>query len=378
MQDGKPADEPKDTGQSVDVQTPPRPQPVQQRGRRRLWLIGLAIVLLVLVALAAWLIIHKSDTTQTNKSAPSSLSAEAKDTKLTLDTSKKYGNKYAGGMLPVGDGKYVTDGPKQGYIYACSQYAHNLGQEQGGAMTRGPWFSSDGKTWNIKQKISVSGSVHWQGSYSDTINGDMRTITSNDLPLDHTTGIFPIQTGDPAYQYDRNPNSIKSQSYTYALTANPTYLTTPNCIGGQIGVMNSGVALFSAFDAGGRDAGAWETQDDCQGHPQNQGAYHYHTLSSCIKNASVDQVIGFALDGFAITGPKVGDNNYLTTSDLDECHGLTSQIILDGKKVTTYHYVMTEDFPYSVSCYRGTATQPPGQEGQQQAQQSGQLPHLAP
>jgi len=25
---------------------------------------------------------------------------------------------------------------------------------------------------------------------------------------------------------------------------------------------------------------------------------------------------------------------------------------INGKKVTTYHYVMTQDFPYSVSCFR--------------------------
>jgi hypothetical protein len=62
-----------------------------------------------------------------------------------------------------------------------------------------------------------------------------------------------------------------------------------------------------------------------------------------------------------ITGPKVGDNNILTTNDLDECHGITSTITLDGQPVETYHYVMTQDFPYSTSCFRATATQPPGQ-----------------
>ena len=71
-------------------------------------------------------------------------------------------------------------------------------------------------------------------------------------------------------------------------------------------------------------------------------------------------VIGYALDGFPITGPRVGDNNILTTSDLDVCHGITSTITLDGKKVTMYHYVMTQDFPYSVSCFRAKAIQPPG------------------
>jgi hypothetical protein len=35
----------------------------------------------------------------------------------------------------------------------------------------------------------------------------------------------------------------------------------------------------------------------------------------------------------------------LTTSDLDECHGITSTVSLDGDEVTPYHYVMTEDFP---------------------------------
>jgi hypothetical protein len=127
--------------------------------------------------------------------------------------------------------------------------------------------------------------------------------------------------------------------------------------------MMTGIALFDAFDAGGRDAGAWEVQDGCNGHPQVTSEYHYHTLSSCIHDTSVNTVIGFALDGFPITGPKVGDGNILTTSDLDECHGITSTITLDEKQVETYHYVMTQDFPYSASCFRAPATRPPGQPG---------------
>jgi len=123
--------------------------------------------------------------------------------------------------------------------------------------------------------------------------------------------------------------------------------------------MTTGVALFDAFDAGGRDAGAWEVQDGCAGHPQISSEYHYHTLSSCIQDTSVITVIGWALDGFPITGPKVGTNNLLTTADLDQCHGITSTITVDGRAVTMYHYVMTQDFPYSVSCFRGTATAAP-------------------
>jgi hypothetical protein len=64
-------------------------------------------------------------------------------------------------------------------------------------------------------------------------------------------------------------------------------------------------------------------------------------------------VLGYAYDGFPITGGMVAKNKYLTTEDLDVCHGIVSEIMLDGKKVATYHYVMTQDFPYSASCFRG-------------------------
>ena len=43
------------------------------------------------------------------------------------------------------------------------------------------------------------------------------------------------------------------------------------------------------------------------------------------------------------------------TDDLDACHGITSTISLDGKNVKMYHYVMTQDFLYSVSCFKGTS-----------------------
>jgi hypothetical protein len=276
---------------------------------------------------------------------------------LSLDTAKNYGNKYSNGILPVGDNKYVTSGPKQGYIYLC----HVPREGGGGAGTRGPWFGNDNTTYDMTKKAKVAGNVSWESAYSIDISNGKRVITTNDLPKDHTTGVFPIQSSDPAYRYDRNPNSIGAQSLTYTLIANPS-VGSAGCIGGEVGIMATGVALFDAFDAGGRDAGAWEVQDDCSGHPQNTHEYHYHTLSSCIKDTSIKTVIGYALDGFPITGPTVGANNILTTSDLDECHGITSEINLDGKQVISYHYVMTEDFPYSVSCFKATAIQPPGRQ----------------
>ena len=279
------------------------------------------------------------------------------------------GTDFVDGRLPLGDGKYVTSGPKKGYIYLCNVHTDSTQ----GAGTDGPWIT--GATWNINQKVSVQGSVSWpNASLSDTIASGVRTLAGNDLPLNHTTGIYPISGSDPASVYDRNPNSIKAQSIRASLPANPQYSDAPYCMGGEVGIMLSGVALFNGFDAQNRDAAAHEVQDSCDGHPQEAGEYHYHSLSSCFKDTNVETVLGFAYDGFPITGPMVANGRYLTTADLDECHGITSQIVLDGKQTITYHYVMTEDFPYSASCFRGKPVMNgPSVKGQAQNGTPGQM-----
>jgi hypothetical protein len=281
---------------------------------------------------------------------------------LELEPGKNYGDKYAAGGLPVGDGKYVTSGARKGSVYLCD--AKFVPENQAGTSKRGPWFIGTNK-WDSGKKPAVRGSRKWTGNITNTVNGGQRAITTNGLPS-HMTGDFPIAPTDPTYVYDRNPSSIKSQGLTMSPSASPAYSATPSCMGGEVGILLTGALLFNAFDAAGRDAGAWEVQDECGGHPQAAGFYHYHTLSSCIKDIGIATVIGFALDGFPITGPKVGNKNYLTTSDLDECHGIISEINLDGKKVKMYHYVMTRDFPYSVSCFRGKVAQSSGQAGGQQ------------
>lgn len=342
---------------------PTRPHP--RRARRALPALTLALALAAAACGSSGGSVDAGATTTTTTAGDATASTSsgsattAATTDLVLDPSHDYGDRYADGILPVGDDQYVLDGPETGSIYLCRVDD----AVEGGADVRGPWFSDDHTTYDLNQKISVQGDVRWDGSYDATVDGDTRVITTNDVPGDHTTGEFPIASDDPAHQYDANPNTITTQDFTYRLPASPTLLDQPSCMGGESGVMTTGVALFDGFDAGQRDAGAWEVQDGCQGHPQKDGEYHYHTLSSCIDDVSVDAVIGFALDGFPITGPQVAKGNVLTTADLDECHGITSTITLDGQSVTTYHYVMTQDFPYSVSCFRGEPTQPPGRPG---------------
>jgi hypothetical protein len=343
----------------------PQLGPVVTNGRRSRKVLWLTLFLIVLVGANAFFwwryVYNKTQPTAKPTTQSQTTKPTTKTEGLVLDTTKNYGNKYANGILPVGDGKYSTTAAKAGTVYTCAQYAQNFSSTQGGAGSRGPWFTNNNTEYDLSKKLHVQGSVTWQAAFTNTVSGSTRTIATNDLPS-HTTGTFPIAATDPAYAYDRNPNTIKSQTLSYGLNASPLY-GSPNCMGGEAGVMLTGVALFNAFDAGGRDAGAWEIQDSCSGHPQKSGEYHYHTLSSCIKDISVHTVIGYGLDGFPITGPTVATNSILTTNDLDECHGLTSSYTLDGNTITGYHYVMTQDFPYSVSCFRSTAIKPPGMQG---------------
>lgn len=251
--------------------------------------------------------------------------------------------------LTLGDYKTSTS-PQKGYVFACQTQFNG-----GGAQHTGAWINPDGTTWDLTQKIHVEGSVSWPGSFSMTVEGDQRVFTGNDLP-DHPTGKFPIDPSDPAYQIDRNPNSIRAQSIQFSVPANPTVAAQPTCVGGEIGIMTSGVLIFSAFDAAGRDAAAHEVQDQCDGHPQEGGFYHYHSLSSCIPDSSAgpSKLLGYAFDGFGIYGPYDENGRELTDADLDECHGITSEVEWNSRKVVMYHYVATREFPYVVGCFRGT------------------------
>jgi hypothetical protein len=253
--------------------------------------------------------------------------------------------------LPLGDGRYTTSGPKKGYIYLC-----RVGPAGGGAQANGSWIH--GTTWDALQKLAVQGSVTWpNATVNISVQGNTRTITSNDLPTNHTTGIFPVAPSDPAYAIDRNPSSITAQNVLASLPATPTLAATAGCIFGEVGIMTNGVYLYDGFDAGYRDAVAHEVQDSCGGHPNNHG-YHYHSLSPCFKNTSIETVLGWAYDGFPITGNRLPNDSQLSTADLDECHGMTGTVRVDGKAVTTYHYVMTQDFPYSVGCFKGKSYAP--------------------
>lgn len=251
----------------------------------------------------------------------------------------------------IGDGKYSTTQQKQGYIFSCTSKFGGAG-----AFRDGEWINQDG-TWSPEKKIAVQGSVAWpEASFTTSMKGNKLLLSGNGLPVGHNTGIFPIASTDPAYNYDRNPGRISAQTVKYSLSNSPKREKKPSCLSmGPIGVMNSGVLLFNGLDGQGKDAPAHEIQDSCQGHPERSGSYHYHSLSSCIKDGSAghSKRLGWALDGFGIYGKRGSDGRIVTNADLDICHGHSHKVLWRGKKQKIYHYHMTEEYPYSLGCFRG-------------------------
>jgi YHYH protein len=251
--------------------------------------------------------------------------------------------------LPVGDGKYSTS-PKKGYVWTCSQIFRG-----GGAHASGAWMRGDG-TYDFTAKPIVEGAVSWPSAFKFEVQGHQRIITSNNLPS-HPTGVFPVDRNSEAYKYDRNPNSIRSKDFRLVLPKDPE-LADPSCLGmGAIGFLKTGGVFFNSLDAPGKDAVANEIQDACQGHPERDGSYHYHSLTTCLepdkKTTQHSDLVGYALDGFGIFGRYGEGGKELTNADLDECHGHIHEVMWDGQLKAIYHYHATWEYPYTMGCLRG-------------------------
>lgn len=260
--------------------------------------------------------------------------------------------------IPLGDG-HVSTTPKTGYVDSCVTHF----SPAGGGSFSSPWIDTATKTWDSLTKVAVEGAVSWpQARFSVTVSGHDRIVTGNDLPIDHTTGVFPIRSTDPAYAYDHNPNSIKPQTISWSLPLNPAAAKQPKCLGlGPIGVLVDGVYLYDALDAEGRDAVAHELLDSCGEHPQQADELHHHDIPSCILDEAKGQstLVGYAADGYGIYVERTASGALLTDSDLDACHGRTSPVLWNGKVQDVYHYDATEEYPYTLGCYHGTPTSDP-------------------
>jgi hypothetical protein len=256
--------------------------------------------------------------------------------------------------VPLGDG-YVSTRPRVGYVDSCvTHFMTNVGSQ-----LDGPWIDTRARTWDYLTKLTVNGRIRWpSGFYEMKIAGGTRVLRFNDLPIDHPTGIFPIQSTSAAFQYDHNGNHIAAQTFHWSLPLHPRAATAPGCTnGGPIGVLDDGVVLFNALDGEGRDAGAHEVLDLCAGHPAPGNLYHHHDIPPCILSKvrnGTTKLVGYALDGYGIYVVKDAKGRLPGNASLDACHGTTSTVMWDGRLTRIYHYVATIEYPYTVGCFHGT------------------------
>ncbi len=239
----------------------------------------------------------------------------------------------------------------------------------------------------------------YKNEVSMTVENGVRTIRSNGIP-DHPMGKFPNRF---------NPNKIAPQKYEYKTTAEPKAADKPI----KLGMYPFGIAVNGVvFDPGAAEwfnrnpQSGWQYEpmapginlgvDKSHAHVQPNGAYHYHGVPTLLVERLTEgktkmAIIGWAADGFPIyndighedpknagspskklkssyrvkkgtrpDGPKgaydgtfVADYEYVEgAGDLDECNGRTEPT--PEFPQGTYHYVLTDDFPYIPRQFHGT------------------------
>ncbi len=246
-------------------------------------------------------------------------------------------------------GNRSVSAPARNTLYSCDFSAMSSSLDR-------PWVDNKGVIFFSKKPL-VKGHKEWNANIRFEDGLPNIAVTGDGLP-NHATGDFPIKPGSTAYQYDRNPNSIRAQRLSYALPTNPEIANKPGCLPmGTIGIALSGSVFFNALDADKRDAVANEILDACEGHPQQHGQYHYHHNSPCFNQGIEGEhspLLGYALDGFGIYGARGEDGKIITNNELDECHGHTGSA-LDrlGDRITEYHYHINNEFPYTLGCFKG-------------------------
>jgi hypothetical protein len=293
-----------------------------------------------------------ANATRANAITPQIDAGSAKDTS-TLDITK----------LPIGgivSNTVNTTGAVKGQVYVSPQSYTIMQNGTTGNVATGAWINPDGVTYDATKKEVVSGAVSWPYQYTTNSDGTTRTIAGNTLPST-TTGTYPIDPTTAAYKIDPNPNKIESENYKITMPSNPQPAATASPLGlGPVGVMTNGGLLYAGVDGKGNDANAYEVQDSNVGHPSETDHYHTHEIpptlySEILGQPNQTKLVGYAADGYAIVAETGSDGKLLSTAQLDNFHGNTSTYVDEtGKSVTSFHYTVSQDWPYTIGAFKGT------------------------
>jgi hypothetical protein len=134
----------------------------------------------------------------------------------------------------------------------------------------------------------------------------------------------------------QNPNHIAAQSYTIGFSTEPN-TAGRTMMGAIVGLAINGVPIFSNFAAPGDDIyQEAKTFDQCGGHPQNTGVYHYHAEPYALSYDD-SRFIGYMRDGYAIYGRRDMDGSMPV---LDQYGGHTGTT--PDSAAAVYHYHVNE------------------------------------
>ncbi|MBI1770121.1 MAG: YHYH protein [Bacteroidetes bacterium] len=185
------------------------------------------------------------------------------------------------------------------------------------------------------------------------VDGDYIVIKSTGLP-DHKSPYYQSTQWSNLYEayngtnanWSQNPNKISSFTYTFKIPKNPavasSHAATPL---GAIGVSLNGVPFYNQY-AGPNQPLTNEINsfDQYDGHPQQQGAYHYHAEPFYLTaQKGESSLLGFLLDGFPVYGP-FENGTAISNSNLDAYHGHTAATADYPSGI--YHYHTTSAAPY--------------------------------
>lgn len=196
------------------------------------------------------------------------------------------------------------------------------------------------------------------------VDGDFVVIKTDGIP-DHKSPYYEGTQWSNQYEayngtnpnWNQNPNRITLSTTTYRIPLNPKEVNSGNQSTnlGSMGVALNGVALFNQYAGPNNQPLTSEINsfDQYNGHPQQQGVYHYHVEPTAItKSVGKDALLGFLLDGFPVYGPL--ENGVLVQeSDLDNFHG--HKHATEDYPGGIYHYHITDLDPYiNGDGYKGT------------------------
>jgi hypothetical protein len=186
------------------------------------------------------------------------------------------------------------------------------------------------------------------------VEGDYIVIKTNGRP-DHKSPYYKdTEWNSTLYEayngsnskFVLNPNRIATTNFTFKIPKNPTEASTKSATPlGAMGVSLNGVAFFNQYAAMNSPLkDEINSFDQYNGHPQQQGNYHYHVEPLYLTSTKgSDVLLGFLLDGFPVYGPNE-NGKAVVSGDLDAYHG--------HKHATTdfpdgiYHYHITSSDPY--------------------------------